>query len=61
MWILVYSCAIKKWCPFIQSLVGVEVESPLVYDQPEGKVIFDDKVMIFGCSNRGWPDGVIDI
>jgi predicted GNAT family N-acyltransferase len=47
--------------PFYSKLGWVEVEGPLVYDQPEGKVVFDDKVMIFACSDMSWPQGMIDI
>jgi predicted GNAT family N-acyltransferase len=47
--------------PFYSKLGWVEVEGELIYDQPEGKVIFDDRAMIFNCSDMSWPQGVIDL
>jgi predicted GNAT family N-acyltransferase len=51
----------QEMVPFYSKFGWVEVAGPLVYDQPEGKVIFDDKVMIFNCSDMDWPQGMIDI
>ena len=51
----------QEMVTYYSTLGWLEVEGPLVYDQPEGKVTYDDRVMIFNCSDMGWPQGVIDI
>jgi len=39
------------------------VEGPLTFDQPKGKITFDDstKIMILPCNKHDWPQGVIDL
>jgi predicted GNAT family N-acyltransferase len=51
----------REMVPYYSRLGWVEVDGPLIYDQPQGKVYFDDAVMIFSCKGRAWPDGIIDI
>lgn len=38
-----------------------EVSGPLIFDQPSGKVTFEDVVMILQLRNLRWPEGVIDL
>jgi predicted GNAT family N-acyltransferase len=51
----------RETISFYSGLGWVEVKGPLVYDQPRGKVYFDDAVMIFTCTGRTWPEGIIEL
>jgi GNAT superfamily N-acetyltransferase len=53
-------CARKRE-PLYRSLGWQEVAGPLVFDQPRGKVTFQDVTMILPCVRRDWPPGVIDL
>jgi hypothetical protein len=46
---------------FYSALGWQSVDNPLVYDQPSGKVAFDDVVMIIGCNREEFPVGEIDL
>jgi ribosomal protein S18 acetylase RimI-like enzyme len=37
------------------------VSGPMCFDQPEGKRIFDDVVMILSLTGKPWPAGEIDL
>ena len=47
--------------PFYERLGWQIARNPLVYDQPSGKVLFDDAVMVLPVKQDGFPDGEIDI
>lgn len=34
---------------------------PLVFDQPDGKLAFQDVTMILPLRGRAWPNGPIDL
>lgn len=46
---------------FYERLGWQIVRSPLVYDQPSGKVLFDDAVMVNPIRRDEFPGGRIDI
>ncbi|MEA3439725.1 MAG: GNAT family N-acetyltransferase [Chloroflexota bacterium] len=46
---------------FYEKLGWEVVKSLLVFDQPTGKVAFEDTVMVYGCGSKIWPDGRIDV
>lgn len=46
---------------FYEKLGWKVVKGPLVYQQPTGKVEFDDIVMTYRCGGKMWPDGLIDV
>ena len=47
--------------PFYRRLGWEVVHGPLVFDQPAGRVTFDDLVMVLPCQGRKWPTGTIDL
>jgi hypothetical protein len=47
--------------PFYRRLGWQEVDGPLVFDQPRGKVTFDGVTMILPCVKQNWPPGIIDL
>lgn len=47
--------------PFYQRLGWEVVEGPLMFDQPSGKVTFEDVAMVLSCKGREWPEGAIDL
>jgi GNAT superfamily N-acetyltransferase len=47
--------------PFYRKLGWEVVDGPLVFDQPEGKVTFEDVVMVLPCKGQEWPTGTIDL
>jgi hypothetical protein len=51
----------RKMVPYYSKLVWMEVVGPLTYDQPQGKVCFEDVVMVFSCDGNSWPVGIIDL
>lgn len=51
----------EELVPLYQRLAWKIVESPLVYDQPSGKVKHDLKTMVLCCSLKEWPEGPIDL
>ena len=51
----------QEMVPFYRRLGWKVVDAPLVFDQPEGKVTFDDVVMVLPCKGQDWPAGTIDL
>lgn len=51
----------KSVVPFYERLGWTVVAGPLYYDQPDGKVIFEDVLMVFPCRGQVWPAGSIDV
>jgi len=51
----------QEMIPFYHRLGWQVVEGPLVFDQLEGKVTFDDVVMVLPCTGQEWPAGMIDL
>lgn len=51
----------KNRITFYQDLGWMLIDNPLEYDQPSGKVIFDDCVMIYPLGQIDFPSGKIDI
>ena len=47
--------------PFYHRLGWQVVEGPLMFDQPGGKVVFDDVTMVLPCAGENWPEGTIDL
>jgi len=47
--------------PFHCKLDWRHVSAPLTFDQPSGKVRWDEKVMVLPCTDRAWPAGPIDL
>jgi hypothetical protein len=47
--------------PLYRSLGWQEVPGPLVFDQPQGKVTFDNVTMVLPCGKHDWPPGIIDL
>ena len=47
--------------PFYSRLGWQVVEGPLMFDQPGGKVVFDDVTMVLPCAGENWPEGTIDL
>jgi hypothetical protein len=52
-----------KMMPYYGKLGWQIVPGPLMFDQPKGKITFDDstKIMILPCNKHDWPPGVIDL
>ncbi len=46
---------------FYDRLGWREASGPLVFDQPDGKVTFQDVTMILPLRGRPWPNGPIDL
>jgi len=51
----------QEMMPFYRRLGWKVVEGPLVFDQPAGKVTFEDIVMVLPCTELEWPAGTIDL
>jgi GNAT superfamily N-acetyltransferase len=51
----------QNMIPFYGRLGWHVVEGPLVFDQPDGKVVFDDVTMVLPCASEFWPAGTIDL
>jgi aminoglycoside 2'-N-acetyltransferase I len=51
----------QKMIPFYSRLGWQVVAGPLVFDQPGGKVVFDDVTMVLPCAGADWPEGTIDL
>jgi hypothetical protein len=47
--------------PFYEGLGWRVVDGPLVYDQPGGKELFDDVVMVYPIAEDAFPEGEIDV
>jgi len=47
--------------PFYRKLGWDCIEAPLTFDQPSGKVGWDEEVMVLPCAERSWPEGPIDL
>lgn len=47
--------------PFYRRLGWQVVQGPLCFDQPTGKITFDDVTMVLPCLRRDWPAGAIDL
>ena len=47
--------------PFYNRLGWQVVEGPLTFDQPGGKVVFDDVTMVLPCVGTDWPEGASDL
>jgi aminoglycoside 2'-N-acetyltransferase I len=47
--------------PFYGRLGWQVVEGPLVFDQPGGKVVFDEVTMVLPCTGEEWSEGEIDL
>lgn len=49
--------------PYYAKLGWQLVKGPLMFDQPKGKITFEDstKIMILPCGTSDWPPGVIDL
>ncbi|MBN1976229.1 MAG: GNAT family N-acetyltransferase [Anaerolineae bacterium] len=47
--------------PFYRRLGWQVVEGPLTFDQPGGKVVFDEVTMVLPCAEQEWPNGEIDL
>jgi len=49
--------------PYYSKLGWQSVPGPMRFDQPQGKVTFDDstKIMVLPCVKKDWPPGVIDL
>ena len=52
-----------KMMPYYGRLGWQPVEGPLMFDQPRGKITFDDstKIMVLPCNKHDWPPGLIDL
>jgi GNAT superfamily N-acetyltransferase len=51
----------QEMIPFYSHLGWQVVEGPLVFDQPGGKVTFDEVTMVLPCTKQEWPQGTIDL
>ena len=51
----------QEMMPFYHRLGWKVVKGPLVFDQPAGKVTFEDAVMVLPCTEQEWPAGTIDL
>jgi GNAT superfamily N-acetyltransferase len=51
----------QNMMPFYSRLGWQVVDGPLVFDQPGGKVVFDDVTMVLPCAGEDWPEGTIDL
>jgi aminoglycoside 2'-N-acetyltransferase I len=51
----------RDMIPFYGRLGWQVVEGPLMFDQPGGKVVFDDATMVLPCVENEWPEGMIDL
>jgi GNAT superfamily N-acetyltransferase len=51
----------RDMIPFYSRLGWQVVAGPLVFDQPGGKVVFDDVTMVLPCVGQEWPEGAIDL
>jgi hypothetical protein len=50
----------KSVVPFYERLGWKVVTGPLYYEQPNGKLKFEDILMVFPCRDQVWPAGTID-
>jgi len=51
----------QQMIPYYRKLGWQVVEGPLVFNQPGGKLTFDDVTMILPCTKSDWLPGVIDL
>lgn len=51
----------QEMTSFYHRLGWEVVHGPLVFHQPEGKVTFEDVVMVLPCRGQQWPAGTIDL
>jgi aminoglycoside 2'-N-acetyltransferase I len=51
----------ERMIPFYSRLGWQVVGGPLTFDQPGGKVVFDDVTMVLPCTDEDWPEGTIDL
>jgi ribosomal protein S18 acetylase RimI-like enzyme len=51
----------QQMIPYYRKLGWQVVEGPLVFQQPQGPVIFEDVTMILPGIRQEWPPGVIDL
>jgi len=51
----------QEMTSFYHRLGWEVVDGPLVFHQPEGKVTFEDVVMVLSCRGQQWPTGTIDL
>ena len=47
--------------PWYCELDWRHVNAPLTFDQPSGRVGWDEEVMVLPCTDRSWPEGPIDL
>ena len=47
--------------PWYCKLGWRHVNAPLTFDQPSGRVRWDEEVMVLACTDRAWPAGPIDL
>jgi GNAT superfamily N-acetyltransferase len=47
--------------PYYQELGWQLVQGPVEFDQPSGKVVWDEEAMVLPCRKKEWPPGIIDL
>ena len=47
--------------PYYQRLGWRQVNAPVVFDQPTGKVRWQEEAMALPCAEHPWPDGTVDL
>ena len=58
LWLRLCSADLVPWyC----ELGWRHVNAPLTFDQPSGRVGWDEEVMVLPCTDRAWPAGPIDL
>ena len=47
--------------PYYEKLGWQLVQGPVEFDQPSGKVVWEEEAMVLPCRRKQWPAGIIDL